>query len=117
MFTKADFTQEVATRLTVIIMSKMQKPPLTSFFSLEKSQKTKFNRIMNEYIASLPEEWKDKMESDFNTIVNEDILNEDFDPSKVFVKDVNMKPEMLLSPEQEQWIKEETEAGRPPKIC
>ena len=116
MFSKADFTQTVATQLTVIIMSKMSKPPLTSFFSLEKSQKTKFNRIMNEYIASLPEEWKDKLEADFNTIVNEDILNEDFDPSKVYVKDVNSEPKMLLSPEQEQWIKEETEAGRPPKL-
>jgi hypothetical protein len=116
MFTKADFTQEVATRLTVIIMSKMEKKPLTSFFSLEPSQKKKFNRLMNEYIVSLGEEWKDKMEADFNLIVNEDILNESFDPSKLHVKDVTLEPKMLLSPEQEQWIKEETEAGRPPKL-
>ena len=117
MFSKEDFTQEVATRLTVIIMTQMGKPPLTSFFSLERSQKTKFNRLLNEYISALPEEWKDKLEADFNLIVNEDILNENFDPSKLHVKDLVMEPKMLLSPEQEQWIKEETEAGRPPKIC
>jgi hypothetical protein len=116
MFEKKDFTQEVATRLTVIIMKKMEKKPMTSFFSLEPSQKKKFNRLMNEYIVSLGEEWKDKLEADFNLIVNEDILNEDFDPSKLHLRDVNPEPKMLLSPEQEQWIKEETEAGRPPKI-
>jgi hypothetical protein len=116
MFSKEDFTQEVATRLTVIIMSKMEKKPLTPYFSLEPSQKKKFNRLMNEYIVSLGEEWKDKMEADFNLIVNEDILNENFDPSKLYVKDMTTTPQMLLSPEQEQWIKEETEAGRPPKI-
>ena len=51
---------------------------------------------------------------DFNTIVNEDILNEYFDPSKQFVREINTDPQMILKPEQEAWIKEETDAGRPP---
>lgn len=116
MFSKEDFTQETATRLTIIIMKQMGKPPLSSFWELPQSQKNKFNRLMNEYIALLPEEWKDIMEADFNAIVNEDILNEDFDPAKIYVKDYNTEKQLILSPEQEEWIKAETEAGRPPKI-
>jgi hypothetical protein len=116
MFSKEDFTQPVATQLTVIIMKQMEKKPLTPYFSLEPSQKKKFNRLMNEYIVSLGEEWKDKLEADFNLIVNEDILNESFDPTTTYIKEINTQPEMMLSPEQEQWIKEETEAGRPPKL-
>jgi hypothetical protein len=113
-FTQEDFNQENATRLNVIIMKQMDKPPLTRYYSLGQALKDKHKRLLNEYIASLPEDWEPKLVGDFNTIVNEDILNEDFDPSKQFVKEINTDPQMLLSPEQEAWIKEETDAGRPP---
>lgn len=108
-FSKEDFTNENATRLMVIIMTYMNKPPLTSFRDLPESQKNKFNRMLNEYIAKLDENWETKLHNDFNLIVNEDILNEDFDPSKIWVRDVITEKNVLLSQEQEEWIKEETE--------
>jgi hypothetical protein len=108
-FSKEDFTQETATRLMVIVMSKMGRPPLSQFRDLPPSQKTKFNRIMNEYIQSLGEDWETKILDDFNLIVNEDILNEEFDAGRVFVRETYSDRKVLLSPEQEEWIKEETE--------
>lgn len=108
-FSNEDFNQENATRLMVITMSKMGRPPLTQFKDLPPSQKTKFNRIMNEYIQSLGEDWETKLTDDFNLIVNEDILNEEFDAGRLFVKDTITERKVLLSPEQEEWIKEETD--------
>ena len=116
MFTKEDFTQENAERLKVITFSKMLMPLLTPYYSLAPSMKTKFNRVMNEYIQTLGEDWNTKLLSDFNTLVNEELLNENFDPSKQFIKEMNTDRQILYSPEQTQWIKEETEAGRPPVI-
>jgi hypothetical protein len=103
-FSKEDFTPENATRLSVIIMPKVGKHPLTSFKSLPESQKTKFNRLMNEYIASLGENWEEVILADFNTIVNEDILNEEFDPTKQFVPELNTGNTLILSEEQREFF-------------
>jgi len=108
-FSKEDFTQETATRLMVIIMKEMGRPPLTQFRDLPPTQKTKFNRLMNKYIADLGEDWKNKVLDDFNLIVNEDILNEEFDAGKIFVRDTITERSVLISDEQEKWIKDETE--------
>ena len=76
MFSKDDFTKENAQRLSVIIMTRLSKPPLTSFFSLSHQEKQKFNRFMNEYIQSYlqTEDWMERLVDDFNQIVNEDIV-------------------------------------------
>jgi hypothetical protein len=103
-FSKEDFTPENATRLSVIIMPKIGKNPLTSFKSLPTSQRTKFNRLMNEYIASLGENWEDTLLADFNAIVNEDILNEDFDPTKQFVPELTTGNTLILSEEQKEFF-------------
>jgi hypothetical protein len=107
-FSKDDFTRDTATRLMVIIMKQMGRPPLTQFNELPPSQKTKFNRLMNEYIQDLGENWDTKLLFDFNQIVNEDILNEDFDAGRVFVRDTLTERKLLLSQEQTDWIKDET---------
>lgn len=108
-FSKEDFTQENATRFMVIIMSKMGKPPLTNFNDLPQTQKTKFNRLLNEYISTLGENWETLLMNDFDTIINEDVINEDFDPSKIIVMNTITERNIILSPEQEEWIREETE--------
>jgi len=116
-FSKDDFNQENATRLMVIIMQRMGKPPLTNFKDLPKTQQTKFNRLMNEYIAGLGEDWEPVLMDEFNTIINEDVMNEDFDPSKVLVRDTITERNILFSPEQQDWIREETEkSGVAPRI-
>lgn len=111
-FSKDDFNQENATRLMVIVMNEMGKHPLTQFRDLISSQKTKFNRIMNDYIQSLGEDWETKLLGDFNLIVNEDILNEEFDPSKVFVKDTITERNVLLADHHKEWIEREEAEGR-----
>jgi hypothetical protein len=111
LFSKEDFTQENATRLTVIILKEMGKKPTTSFRDLPPTQQQKFNRLMNEYLQGLGEDWEPKLMGDFNRIVNEDILNEEFDPTKTIIKDVVPfeNREILLSEDQKEWIKQETE--------
>ena len=111
-FSKDDFTQENATRIMVIIMKSMGRPPLTQFRDLPPSQKTKFNRLMNEYIADLGEDWETKLHEDFNLIVNEDILNEEFDAGRVFVRETITDRNVILNEEQQEWIKKEEEDGR-----
>jgi len=106
-FTQTDFNRENAQRLSVIVMKQMEKPILTSFRSLGTSQQTKFNRLMNQYIQSLPEEWEPKLLADFDQIVNEDLLVDEFDPSTVFIPMLNTEPELLLTEEQKTFLEEE----------
>ena len=103
-FAKADFTKDNATRLSVIIMSQLGKPPLTGFASLPESQKGKFNRMLNEYIQSLGETWEDNLLGDFNRIVQEDVINEDFRPENTFIRDLSTTRELVLSDEQKAYF-------------
>jgi len=112
-FSKEDFTQENATRLMVLVMKRMGRPLLSQFRDLPHSQKVKFNRVMNEYIQSLGEDWEKVMLDEFNRLVNEDILNEEFDPTTTIVKDNRTDRQVLISPEQDEWIKTEEAEGRP----
>lgn len=109
-FSKEDFTTDNAQRLSVIVMKQMGKPLLCSFRSMGTSQQAKFNRLMNEYIKSLPEEWEPKLMGDFNALVNEELLTDEFDPSTLFVPILNTTPELLLTDEQREFRdKEEAE--------
>jgi hypothetical protein len=59
---------------------------------------------MNEYIKKLGEDWKQTLLGDFNQIVNEDILNEDFDPTTTLIPDYNPTPQLLLTDEQKEFL-------------
>ena len=78
MFTHEDFKGDTAQRLQVIVMHRMSKPPLTNFHTIMAHEKKKFNIILNQYIADLPEDWKTKIINDFHTACNEEIYNEKF---------------------------------------
>ena len=112
-FSKDDFTPENAQRLSVIIMKQMNKPLLTSFRSLGQPQQKKFNRLMNEYIQSLPEDWSPKLLADFDQIVNEDLLTDEFEPSTTFVPIIS-DPELLLTEEQRAFREEEEKQKKEP---
>jgi hypothetical protein len=71
LFSKEDFTQKNATRLTVIIMKGMGKNPLTRFKDLPPTQQKKFNQLLNEYIQTLGEDWEKKILADFDLILFE----------------------------------------------
>ena len=103
-FSKEDFTTENAIRLSVITMKRMERNPLMPFKDLPESQKKKFNRLMNEYIANLGEDWETKILDDFTLIVNEEILTEEFDPSTQMVRELNTERQMLLTEEQKEFL-------------
>jgi hypothetical protein len=108
-FTAEDFTAENATRLSVIIQTKMGNPPLTPFKSLMESQQKKFNRLLNEYVNMLGDDWYNIILDQFNLIMQEDVLNESFDPSKQTIGMVGGNKELLLSDEQKEFITKELE--------
>jgi hypothetical protein len=78
-FTMEDFkNKEVLEKLQVIIMSQINKNPLLGFRNLSSGEKKKFNKALNEYVRSLPEEWELTLQNEFNTICIDDIFTEKF---------------------------------------
>jgi hypothetical protein len=55
---------------------------MMNFYQLLDHEKKKFNTLLNNYIASLPEDWKHKLLTDFHKICNEEIFHEKFDVLK-----------------------------------
>tara|TARA_R110000868_G_scaffold324479_1_gene585334 strand:+ start:38 stop:403 length:366 start_codon:yes stop_codon:yes gene_type:complete len=89
-FTHDDFKGDNITRLSVVCMPKIGKKPLFPYKSLMQHEQKKFNKVMNEYIQSLGENWLPKLIEDFNTITNDEIFNEQFDPKTYDVIDTRM---------------------------
>ena len=97
VFSQEDFSEH-SSRLRLIVMSKMNKPILTRFNQLDDREKKKFNKMLNQYIQSLPslkEEWMDKLVDDFNDLCLDNIFTEKFDPAKCYCPDVNNEPMMV----------------------
>jgi hypothetical protein len=92
-------------------MPRIGKPPLTLFKDLAQSQKHRYNRILNEYIENLGENWEETILREFNLIVNEQILTEEFDPSKQFVTALTpvCKENLILTDEQKEFFKDKPE--------
>jgi hypothetical protein len=106
------FNQEMflanSIKLTVIVMRRMNRKHTCSFHSLEESQKKKFNRILNSYIKDLEEgKEEETITNEFNQIVNEDILNEEFRAESEFVKEIKTDTELLLTDDQRTYLEEE----------
>jgi hypothetical protein len=109
-FSKEDWTPENATRLNLIVMTKMALDPFSLFKDLGESQKKKYNRILNQYIQSLGENGVEQLKADFDQLVMEDILTEKFKPEKVFVPVMNSEPQLLLREDQKEfWEQSERE--------
>jgi hypothetical protein len=103
-FQQTDFQGDTVTRLSVIIQSKMGNPPLTLFRDMGESQKKKFNRLLNEYVSMLGEDWEKIIQDQFNLICQEDIFVESFDPSKLDILLTGGNKELLLTEEQKEFI-------------
>jgi len=87
-------------------MVKMGLEPLENYKKLGEAKKKRFNKIMNEYIRELGENWQTRLTDDFNEIINEQVLNEEFKSEKIFVKDAIMTPELILSDQHKEWALE-----------
>lgn len=104
-FTKEDFLKpEVGQKLSVIVMSKMNKNVLTQFSKLTAKDKKAFNNYLNEYIKSLGEEdWEEQLLKDFNEICTLEL----FDTENYFkAENVPVQvgdSELILTDEQKQF--------------
>jgi len=80
------------TKIQVVLMVEMGKPPLTPFKSLSLGGQRKFNERLNTYIKSFPdneEEWDAKIQEDFNTACLEELFVPSFRPENQFVAILN----------------------------
>ena len=103
-FTKEDFLKpEVGQRLSVIIMSKMNKNVLQPFTKLIAKDKKEFNKLLNEYIGSLGEDWEETLIKDFNEVCSLDLFDTDnyFNPEKIPAQ--VGESELILTEEQKQF--------------
>ena len=104
MFSKNDFEGHTIDRLCVITMDLLHLNPICQFHYLEASMKVKFNKEMNKYIESLPEnDWNDKICGDFNTVVKERVLNKDI---YNFYVDELITDQNIVNPKEEECIEE-----------
>jgi hypothetical protein len=103
MFQQSDFCGDTAFRLRVIINYKLGLKVMTEFSSLSPLKQKEFNKLLNEYIKALPDDWEPKIVTEFNEIAYDQILHD-------------MKPEQMLVPpgdktllltEEQQKLKDE----------
>jgi len=102
-FSKEDWTPENATRLNLIVMTKMALDPFSSFRDLEESQKKKYNRILNQYIQSLGDKGVEQLKEEFDQLVMEDILTEKFKAERCPVQILKKEPQLLLREDQKEF--------------
>jgi len=107
MFSKDDFQGDNLIRLSVIIMCCIGQPPLTSFHDLHSGEKKQFNKALNEFISNLGESWENKLLTEFNEVCQDYLFNDEFNPSHVTVKTVDMTRKLLLNDEQKVFLEEQ----------
>ena len=97
MFSKDDFVNpDVACKLNAIIMDKMDyccSKPFKSLTSLSK--RNEYNRVLNKYIEDFDEDWKDKLDANFNAVVSNYMSGDDFKCENQTVAQTNTTPVLL----------------------
>ena len=88
-FSQRDFNEnEIRTKLTVVINDQMGLPALHRFSELTTRQKSKFNQLMCEYIAGLPQEgYLEVLNKEFCEVMGD--VFEKMKPEEMFVPTVN----------------------------
>jgi len=108
ILSETEFKQQ-ADKLQVIINKQMGNPILKSFHTLAKTKKTKFNKLLNEYINSCPS--IQQLCEDFYEIAQEEIFNENFNPEEYQNLSENTDHTLLLTDEQKANLLKEDEAS------
>ena len=98
MFSQTDLHGETAQKLSVVCMSKLGQNPLRNFRSLLEGEKKKFNKLMNIYIQSLGEDWKDILTKDFNEVCTDEVFTENFRPNETYIKEIDTEIKLLENP-------------------
>ena len=97
-FSTADFQGDIALKLGVITAYKCGLHPLTKF--RDCPSKTKYNRMLNEYVNSLGEEWEQTITNDCNRIMNEEVFTDNFNPENIQVAGLSTTKTLLMTTEQ-----------------
>ena len=97
MFSKTDFeNEEIQTMLRTIVLHKMNKNVLLTFHSMNEKDKKEMNHLMNMYIQELTEEnWFDKVQDEYTTIINNQIFTDDFKAQNYEPRIINTEIELL----------------------
>jgi hypothetical protein len=103
-FTQDDFKEE-AIRLKIIVNYKLGLNIFSEFKDMSRLKQKEFNAKLNEYIKSLPTDWKDTLMTDFNEICADQIFH-NFEPEKMGVPTITGNT-LLLTEEQERLKTEE----------
>ena len=96
MFSIDDFADVENTKmLSAIILTKIDKQPLSNFHKLSVKQKKVFNEKLNEYIKTLPDEnWKEELTKEYHLVLNEEVFTTDF--NAMDYEPMNINPEIQL---------------------
>lgn len=101
-----DYLKAKATKCKVVLLDNWKEHPLTNPSSFQKRKKDKFTKELYEMFTT----WKDeRINEEFNDIVNNQILESGQDISKIFVKDTTPPDYSVLHPQ------DETEPEKEPK--
>jgi len=93
-FTLEDFkNRDILTKIQVVIMVQMERPPLTGFKTLSVGNQRKFNEKLNAYIRTFPEDgWEAKLQEDFNIACIEELYTDTFKAETQFVACLSTEP-------------------------
>jgi len=84
--------KDTLTKIQVVLMVEMGKPPLTTFKSLSLGGQRKFNERLNTYIKAFPELeelWELQLQQDFNNACVEELYVPTFKAENQFVAILN----------------------------
>lgn len=96
MFTPQDFPT-YANRIRMIVFSEMNIDVTKTFHELSKKQQRQVNLKVNEYIYSLPKNFDEKINDDFNTVCKDEL----FDDLHVKASKMRIRPSSVLEIESE----------------
>ena len=102
--TEEEFSEH-ASRLMLIVNNLCGYDLTTNFHKMGENKQKFFNTQLNKYIKSCKN--VEEIVNEFNEIVNGRILNEDFQPENIVVRDTNPNPELLLTDEQKEHLENE----------
>lgn len=96
MFTPQDFPT-YANRIRMIVFSEMNIDVTKTFHELSKKQQRQVNLKVNEYIYSLPKNFDEKINDDFNTVCKDEL----FDDLHVKASKMRIRPSSVSEIESE----------------
>lgn len=81
-------TNDIQTKMMVIVMDRMQESPLTPYHNLTLTKRKRFDVKLNEFLRELiakGEEGKETLDTIFRDIVKTNVFTDEFKAEKYFI--------------------------------